>query len=188
MYNELFNIWKREKTNDELQDLKRDYYQQLMTFLRRIKGNKKDFNKESLEHVLSKKELHKIEKLVLETIEIRFQKMVKAISAGNQIPSKVLTKEEKTIYEELIKGFRFFENFKNEVLRGEINKKSGPNENPTEDTKVLVRFVEDVSSLMGVDMKTYGPFKKEDIAMLLIDNAKVLIDRGAAINIKINDQ
>jgi len=188
MYNEMFNIWKKEKTNDELQDLEGDYYQQLITFLRKVKGNKKDFNKESLEHVLSKKEIHKIEKLVLDTIEIRFQKMVKAISAGNQISSSVLTKEEKTIYEELTKGFRFFENFKNEILRGEIKKKSGSNENSTEDTKVLVRFVEDVPSLMGVDMKTYGPFRKEDIAMLLIDNAKVLIDRGVAINIKINDQ
>lgn len=188
MYNELFNIWKKEKTNDELQDLERDYYQQLMAFLTKINGNKKDFNKESLELALSKKEFHKIEKLILETIEIRFQKMVKAISSGNQVPSKVLTKEEKTIYEELIKGFQFFENFKNEILRGDIDKKSGSNESPTEDTKVLVRFVEDVPSLMGVDMKTYGPFRKEDIAMLLIDNANVLIDRGAAINIKINEQ
>jgi DNA replication initiation complex subunit (GINS family) len=188
MYNELFTIWKKEKTNDELQDLERDYYQQLMAFLTKIKGNKKDSNKESLEHKLSKKEFHKIEKLVLETIEIRFQKIVKAISSGNQISSKVLTKEEKTIYEELMKGFQFFENFRNEILRGEIDKKSGSNGNPTEDTKLLVRFVEDVPSLMGVDMKTYGPFKKEDIAMLLKDNAKVLIDRGVAVNIKINDQ
>lgn len=188
MYNELFNIWKKEKTKDELQDLERDFYQQLMVFLTKIKGNKKDFNNESLEHALSKKEFHKIEKLVLETIEIRFQKMVKTISSGNQVPSKVLTKEENIIYEELIKGFQSFENFKNEILRGEIDKKSGSEENSIEDTKVLVRFVEDVPSLMGVDMKTYGPFRKEDIAMLLIDNANVLIDRGAAINIKINDQ
>jgi len=188
MYNKLLTIWKKEKTNDELQDLESDYYQQLVSFLTKIKGNKKDFNKESLEHTLSKKKFHKIEKLVLDTIEIRFQKMVKAISSGNQVPSKVLTKEEKTIYEELMKGFQFFKNFRNQILRCEIDKKSGSNESPAEDAKVLVRFVEDVPSLMGVDMKTYGPFKKEDIAILLTDNAKVLIDRGIAINIKINDQ
>ena len=40
MYNELFTIWKKEKTNDELQDLESDYYQQLMAFLTKIKGNK----------------------------------------------------------------------------------------------------------------------------------------------------
>ncbi|WP_455276760.1 DNA replication complex subunit Gins51 [[Eubacterium] cellulosolvens] len=188
MYNELFNIWKKEKTNDELQYLESDYYQQLISFLTKIKGNKKDFNDENLEQTLSKKELHKIEKLVLETIELRFQKMVKAISSGIQVPSKVLTKEEKTIYEELMKGFQFFKNFKNQMIRDEIDKKSESDESPIEDTKILVRFIEDVPSLIGVDMKTYGPFKKEDIAMLLVDNAKVLIDRGAAVNIKINYQ
>ena len=45
---------------------------------------------------------------------------------------------------------------------------------------VPVRFVQDVPQIIGVDLKTHGPFKAEDIASLPKENAEALIKQGLA--------
>jgi len=45
---------------------------------------------------------------------------------------------------------------------------------------VLVRFLQDVPPIVGVDLKTYGPFRKEDVANLPKENAEALIKQGLA--------
>ena len=45
---------------------------------------------------------------------------------------------------------------------------------------VLVRFLQDVPVIAGVDLKEYGPFKKEDIANLPKENADSLVKSGLA--------
>jgi len=45
---------------------------------------------------------------------------------------------------------------------------------------VVVRFVQDVPQIIGVDLKTHGPFKAEDIASLPKENAEALIKQGLA--------
>jgi len=49
---------------------------------------------------------------------------------------------------------------------------------------MVVRFVQEVPAIIGVDMKTYGPFKPEDIATLPAENAKILIKKGLAVEIE----
>jgi len=39
-------------------------------------------------------------------------------------------------------------------------------------------------SIIGVDLKTHGPFLKEDIAVLPYENAESLIRRGTAVEIR----
>jgi len=48
---------------------------------------------------------------------------------------------------------------------------------------VLVRFLQDVPVIAGVDLKEYGPFKKEDIANLPKENADSLVKSGLAKSI-----
>jgi len=38
-----------------------------------------------------------------------------------------------------------------------------------------VRILENTPALVGIDLKNYGPFQKEDIATLPVKNAKILI-------------
>lgn len=45
---------------------------------------------------------------------------------------------------------------------------------------ILVRFVQDVPQIIGVDLKTHGPFKAEDIGSLPKENAEALIKQGLA--------
>ena len=44
----------------------------------------------------------------------------------------------------------------------------------------LIRFIEDTPPLVGIDLINYGPFKKEDIANLPFQNAKILVNEKFA--------
>ena len=68
---------------------------------------------------------------------------------------------------------------KDALLHGrEISSRAGKDNEP-----LMVRFVKDVPSIIGVDLKTHGPFTKEDIAKLPHENAESLIRQGAAVEI-----
>ena len=49
---------------------------------------------------------------------------------------------------------------------------------------VEIRFLKDVPTIVGADMKTYGPFKEEDVASLPAENAEVLIKRGVVVEVE----
>jgi len=50
--------------------------------------------------------------------------------------------------------------------------------------KILVRVLRDVPSFIGADLKTYGPYKTEDVVLLPAQNAEALIKRGIATEIQ----
>lgn len=50
--------------------------------------------------------------------------------------------------------------------------------------KILVRLLRDVAPFVGADLKTYGPFKSEDVVLLPAQNADALIKRGTAAEIQ----
>jgi DNA replication initiation complex subunit (GINS family) len=53
------------------------------------------------------------------------------------------------------------------------------------DGSIVVRFLQDIPEIVGVDMKSYGPFKKEDVASLPIPNAQALVKQGAVREIEV---
>ena len=48
---------------------------------------------------------------------------------------------------------------------------------------ILIRFTKNIPALVGKDLKIYGPFQKEDLARIPIQNALILIEENAAIKI-----
>ena len=46
--------------------------------------------------------------------------------------------------------------------------------------KIMIRFTKDTPEIIGVDLKTHGPFKAEDIASLPRENAEALVKQGLA--------
>jgi DNA replication factor GINS len=51
--------------------------------------------------------------------------------------------------------------------------------------QILVRFLEPTEQFIGIDMNKYGPFHKEDVAKLPLENAKSLIGSGEAVEINL---
>ncbi|MCJ7732477.1 hypothetical protein MUP51_09195, partial [Candidatus Bathyarchaeota archaeon] len=65
-----------------------------------------------------------------------------------------------------------------------VTKKESPPPPPkieARDTElVLVRFLQSLPAIMGIDMKAYGPFQPEELATIPRQNAENLIKRGIA--------
>ena len=48
---------------------------------------------------------------------------------------------------------------------------------------ILIRITKNIPSLVGKDLKIYGPFQKEDIVSIPVQNALILIEENMAIKI-----
>ena len=95
--------------------------------------------------------------------------------------SETLTEEEERLHGEILPLAESYKQFLKDILRGrvsQIEKEEKPKK------LQLVRFLKEIPAIVGADMKTYGPFKPEDIATLPSENARVLIKRAAAIEIE----
>jgi DNA replication factor GINS len=50
--------------------------------------------------------------------------------------------------------------------------------------QIVVRFLKPMEQFMGVDMKRYGPFRQEDVAVLPFENARSLIENNHATEVQ----
>jgi DNA replication factor GINS len=46
--------------------------------------------------------------------------------------------------------------------------------------------LKEIPAIIGADMKTYGPFKTEDVASLPAENARILAKQNLAEKVEIN--
>ena len=46
--------------------------------------------------------------------------------------------------------------------------------------KVRVRFLKDVPEFVGMDLKTYGPFRKNEVSEIPEENANLFVKHGIA--------
>ena len=49
---------------------------------------------------------------------------------------------------------------------------------------IVIRFLEPMEQFMGVDMKRYGPFRREDVAVLPFENARSLIENNHSMEVQ----
>ncbi|HSA75888.1 MAG TPA: hypothetical protein VLE21_06855 [Candidatus Nitrosocosmicus sp.] len=49
---------------------------------------------------------------------------------------------------------------------------------------VIVRFLESMDQFVGVNMNKYGPFKKDDVAILPFENARPILETDKAVEIR----
>lgn len=123
-------------------------------------------------------EMKQIERLIEDVFNKRESKILKfaIIAARSHGQPENMLEEEKTFFNSLVKLIkdRRDENI-SRVLQSERGEK-----------ETLILFKEDVPEFVGSDLKTYGPFKKGDVAKLPEDNMKILVERGVVEEFKIN--
>jgi hypothetical protein len=88
-----------------------------------------------------------------------------------------LTPEEKYLIEPSLTSRKRFAKIRRALIHGQTSV-LGNVSDLISSKYVVVRFIEPVSSLIGVDLAKYGPFKNEDVSVLPIDNAKPLLKQG----------
>ncbi len=93
-----------------------------------------------------------------------------------------LTDEEKYIFGEEQKVAQRKDLILQSLTAGNVNNLDSIS-NIIRSKMIIIRFLEPIDPFMGVDMAKYGPFIKEDIAILPFENARSLIERKVAVEI-----
>ena len=174
----LHSIVLRETENDRIQELEPDFYRILSNFL----GNLKKQEFDGIENKIKQSLIYMTSELTSLLLIARLEKTLN--SDGNDFSN--LLDEEKFILDS--------EEQKRErtemILSATVNGKSKFLESISHNHKtktVVLRFLQGVDEIVGVDLEKYGPFKPEDIATLPYENAQALITKKVATKIHWED-
>lgn len=174
MYDELHTAWKLELENVELEKLGSEFYSRVAEYMRRLREESRMLDKRTLKTSLLEKEMRNAKRMVHELIQTRYRKIIRKVAKGEEIPVDFFTLEEKTVYPRLSLLAEMVQGFAKEIIRGRTPKVT----TEAEIRRVALRFLKDVPAIIGADMKTYGPYKTEDVASLPVGNTKILKKQG----------
>lgn len=176
MYDELYDAWKFELEKTELAELPAGFFSRIAEYIRRLREEGRMLDKRTLKTTLLKKEMKNARLMVHELIQARYKKIIATAAKGGEILQGSMTPEEKMIYQKISPCAEDVQSFAKEIMRGQTPRIKTHIENK----RVVLRFLRDVPAIIGADMKTYGPFKVEDIAVLPAENTKILMKQGFA--------
>jgi DNA replication factor GINS len=182
MYNELYEIWRRELESAELEGLPSDFYPRIAEYLRRLKEESRMLDKRTVKARLLQNEMRNVKRMLRELIRTRYKKLIRKMAKSEKVSLDVLTVEEEKIYKEASSFTEAYQSFTENLLRGNLLKMTVGQEHK----RAVLRFLKDVPAIIGVDMKTYGPFKVEEVASVPVENAKILVKQGLAEKSEVN--
>jgi len=180
VYDELYEAWKKEKESVEIQKLPRNFYARLADYVKKMREESRMLDAKTTKAKLMKRELKNVKSMVEELIRLRYEKALKKAVAGEPVPREILAEGEKKLYGQIFPLAEYYQTFLKDVLQGRLSRL----EKKEKPKKMLVRFVQEIPAIVGSDMKTYGPFKPEDIATLPTENARILIKQGVAVEVE----
>jgi len=180
VYGELYEAWKREKESAEIQGLPRDFYAKLADYVKKIREESRMLDEKTTKAKLMRREFENVKNMIEELVQLRYKKAMTKTVARKTVPREALTEEEEKLHGEILPLAEAYQAFLKDVLQGRLSRI----EKEEKTKKTLVRFVQEIPAIVGSDMKTYGPFKPEDIATLPPENAQILIKQGLAVEVE----
>ena len=184
---ELYRIWKAEKSENGLQRLPVSFYTEVRRLLNDCKTASAATGQDRTHKAIAQKEFEILQRLSVEIARTRMKKIVDAALTGESVSTEVLAQEEAEFAKIIATHLGDYCRFVDELGLGAL---SSEQEAPSEPAKVglqVVRFLSDFPAIIGVDLKTYGPFKSEDIATLPADNASALINQGVVKQVRFSE-
>lgn len=166
--------------NRELQRLPKDFYSRVADYVRSLKEESRMLDRKSLKARLMHQESENVKKLVKGLVKLRYDKTLKETVAGKVVAGDVLTVEEERLHKAVLPLAESYKAFLKGVLKG----RSTPVEAEEKPKRVLLRFLEEVPAVIGSDMRTYGPFKAEDMATLPVENARLFLEKDIAVQVE----
>ncbi len=199
----LYDLLSKEKKKGELQELPKEFFNDLLSYLKNKQSLFEKFKTDDLIFSIDRqkklKELTNIKGIVQDLLIKRIQKITDLVSLSVRtgkdiISNKPLLEEEKVVAQELREILSTYKkqvidrinSFKKPNLKAEPRKdKSQEKEkkSPDEDL-VLLRFKSPVPQFLDEQGEVVGPFREEDIASLPREIASILIKKGRAEEMK----
>jgi len=207
-YETLFEIFRREKTREELQPLDETFMEDVSSYIAEKKSISPSIEDYEFEKEKQLAQINNIKKLVRGIYDRREKKIIemalnRAISGTAVIDTSTMLKHEKDLFDSLVK---VLEKSRNEVLAKALNSEKSSetcyeetkDETEEEKPKTLktadistetpnckfLRFLSHVPKFVGLDLKIYGPFEEDDVARIPNETAQLLLKSGKAEEIK----
>ncbi|HEU4468691.1 MAG TPA: hypothetical protein VFR61_06630 [Nitrososphaeraceae archaeon] len=180
----IMELLKKETQIPKIQGMSPDIYKKIAQLIKELSIQKYENIELDVHHEL-------IRLLVLSTkslIELRTRKLLENSNANLPYPSlstddySKLTDEEKYIFEEERKVSQRKDLIIQSLIDGNVNNLDSISR-IIRSKMIIIRFLESTDQFMGVDMAKYGPFIREDVAILPFENARSLIERKVAVEI-----
>ena len=179
MYDELYEAWLREKEISEIQKLSKDFYSRVADYVKKMREERRMLDEKTTKARLMHCEAEYVSKMIRELIDLRYDKVVNRIREDGIVNADALTEEEEKLYKPAMPIKDAVHSLVEEVTRGVIK------EARNEAKYITVRFLKEIPAIIGSDMKTYGPFKPEDLGTLPVENARMLIKESVAIEVEV---
>lgn len=196
-YETIYEIFRKEKYQTELQKLDPDFFNEVVKYLNEKKGilqsqQNKDSIFSSFEIKKTAKQIESIQKILKELYERRESKIIQlALICSRTCPDAshlpFLLPEEKEFYEKIISDLNFFRNkiLNNLLNSNKLEETDKPKDIKDEALKMkLIKTLYPLPKFVGIDLKTYGPFEEEEIVALPDKIADLIISKKRAEEIK----
>ena len=190
----LYDLLRREKTRQELQEFDKNFYKNTAKYVEEKQSILE--SQKQKESVFAEQEIKKTRnqientlKILRELYETRENKIIQLALINSRTKSNNsgklnLLPEELEFYDSIINRLN---QFRSNILHNVQNSKQPISDKP-KDIKTpekpqnikFIRFIEAVPKFVGKNLKTYGPFEKEDMASLPNDVSSILIKNKTA--------
>ena len=182
-YDALLEAWRRERHAPGLQPLPEGFYAEMTGYVSELREQTRMLEKGSMRGRIAEKERENAERMLRELSDLRLRKIVDSELERTAVAGSALSREERALQADLRRLLSGHEDRLKSILMGRAPKVEA-RPRPRAGLKV-VRFLQAVPAIMGIDMKTYGPFRPEDVASIPEENAENLIRRGLAKEVEI---
>lgn len=173
--NELFSRLREELRRPGITKLPSGLYTKVAEYLQKEKAL---IPGKDIPSQLRAKEMEACRTMVERLLEVRVLKAMKLSEFDDALLN--LSPEERYIVEPFFDSRKRMEKVSQLISQGRIAylqrlaKKRASR-------KVLVRFLKDFPAVTGTDLIGYGPFKKEDMALIPYDNARAFVKSGIVV-------
>ncbi len=175
---ELYTTLEREIESDQIQYMKSTTYRDIAKILGNLSGQGYDGIEARIKNTVTE--------LIGDMVTLLLRTRLRKIKQS-EVDYINLTEEEQYIaHSEKNLSIRF-EQVMFATLGGRVKLLEGT-VLKTKITRILLRFLKAIDTITGVDDNRYGPFEAEDIAVLPFEEAKRLIEEGAAIEVTLIEQ
>ena len=184
---EIFNILKGEIHLDNgPQPVPHNFYQNISNLVSLLKEqNEKENNgaREKISKEINSNLINLVVKLTTLIFVLRCKKIFNSSKSQNIFEYSNLTDEEKYVFF----GNREREQRINIVLKMRLEGKSKTLEKIVSSINqnfVIIRFLDSMEQFVGVNMNKYGPYQRDDVAILPFENARSIIENNRAVEIR----
>ena len=184
---ELYQIWKTEKGEKTLQKLSPQFYAEVRKLLSDSSAASAATGQDRAEKAITEKEFEIMQRLSTEIAKTRMKKIVDAALSGLKVGAELLAQEEAEFAKIIGTHVGDYYRFVDELGLDSLSSREKTPGKPAEARLEVVRFLSDFPAIIGVDLKTYGPFKSEDIATLPSENASALISQGVVKQVRFSE-